>query len=405
MTDCLQRTINLTIISQHFHPSTAATAQLITDLASGLASKGYQVQVLTETPHNGDELSDLFIARSPFSGSGNINILLKSLNGLIFVVWSLFEFISRRRNNEVILVVSNPPFIAIVGLIVRLLLGVKYIFVLQDLFPRSAQLTGVLPARGPVSNAWVFVIQQVCKYSYKTIVLSHSMRSRCLSQFQLPSNQVTVIHNWAVEQALPIEKTRNPIARQWNVHTKFTIQYSGNFGRLHEIITLLETARILEAENFHFLFVGGGAKKSQICAYIQHYGLTNVSLHSYQDRSRLPYSLGACDVAAIGLIPGSEDTVAPSKFYGIISSGKPVLLLARHSTEIAELIIANECGIVLDPGDPVGVASSLRYLYRNPQILQRLSDNARKTYSEHFGFDKSLQAYHALISELYPSSQ
>jgi len=405
MSDCLQRTGNLTIISQHFHPSTAATAQLITDLATGLASKGHQVQVLTETPHSGEELTDLFIARSPFSGSANTNIFSKSLNGLIFVVWSLFKSITHSRTDEVILVVSNPPFIAIVGLIVRLLLGVKYIFVLQDLFPRSAQLTGVLPARGPVSNAWVFVIQQVCKYSYKTIVLSHSMRSRCLSQFQLPSNKVTVIHNWAVEQALPIEKDQNPIAREWSVNNTFTIQYSGNFGRLHEIITLLETARILEAENFHFLFVGGGAKRSQICEYIQYYKLTNVSLHPYQDRSRLPYSLGACDVAAIGLIPGSEDTVAPSKFYGIISSGKPVLLLARHSTEIAKLIKANECGIVLDPGDPVGVADSLRYLNHNPQILQRLSANARKTYSQHFGIDKSLQAYNALISELFQASE
>lgn len=405
MSDGLLRPSNLTIISQHFQPSTAATAQLITDLASGLAFKGHEVQVITATPNRGEDLPELHTFRSPYSFPENTNILSKSFNGLIFVVWSLFVSITRRRNNEVLLVLSNPPFIGIVGLIMRLLLRVKYVFVLQDIFPRSAQLTGVLPARGPVSNAWVFVIKQVCKYSHKTIVLSHAMRSRCLSQFQLPSNQVSVIHNWAVEQALPIVKTQNPIAREWNVNNTFTIQYSGNFGRLHEIITLLETARLLEAENFHFLFVGGGAKKAQICSYIQYYGLTNVSLHPYQDRSRLPFSLGACDVSAIGLIPGSEDTVAPSKLYGIISSGKPVLLLARHSTEIAQLIKANECGIVLDPGDPVGLAESLRYLIRNPEILQRLSVNARKTYSQYFGIDKSLHSYHVLISELNQISE
>lgn len=403
MNDPLERTGNLTIISQHFYPSTGATAQLITDLASGLAFKGHQVQVFTSTPGTSESPPDVFIARSPYSFSENVNILSKSLNGLIFVLWSLFFSITRRRTNEVFLLISNPPFIGVVGLIVRLLFGVKYIFLLQDLFPRSAQLTGVLPARGPVSSVWSFVIQLVCKYSHKTVVLSDSMRSRCLQQFQLPPNQVTVIHNWAVEQALPLDKTQNPIAREWKVNNTFTIQYSGNFGRLHEIITLLEAARILKSEKFHFLFVGGGAKRSQICAYIHYYGLTNVTLHPYQDRSRLPYSLGACDVSAIGLIPGSEDTVAPSKFYGIISSGKPVLLLARHTTDIAKLIKSNECGIVFDPGDPAGVADSLRHLRENPEILHQLSINAKKTYSLKFGFDKSIDAYHALISDLLKS--
>lgn len=395
------RTANLTIISQHFYPSTAATAQLITDLASGLASKGHQVQVLTSTPSASELLPDVIIARSPYSCPENVNILTKSLNGLIFLVWTLFFSIACRRTDEVFILISNPPFIGVVGLMARLLFGVKYIFVLQDLFPRSAQLTGVLPSMGPVSCGWAFLIQQVCKYSHKTVVLSNSMRARCLQQFQLAPNQVTVIHNWAVEQALPLEKTKNPIAREWNVNNIFTIQYSGNFGRLHEIITLLEVARILKGESFHFLFVGGGAKRTQICSYIHYYGLTNVTLHPYQSRSRLPYSLGACDVSAIGLIPGSEDTVAPSKFYGIISSGKPVLLLARHTSDIAKLIKDNECGIVFDPGDPVGVADSLRHLRANPEILQQLSINAKRTYTLHFGFEKSLEAYHALISDLF----
>lgn len=395
---------NLTIISQHFHPSTAATAQLTTDLASGLAFKGHRVQVYTATASTGSKLADISITRCPYTFTENINILSKSLNGLIFFAWSLFKLPTLRRDNQVLLLLSNPPFIGAVGLVANLLFGVKYLFVLQDLFPRSAQLTGVLPARGPVSSAWSFVIQQVCKYSFRTIVLSASMRSRCLKQFQLPSHKFTVIHNWAVEQALPLEKSQNPIACEWNVNKTFTIQYSGNFGRLHEIITLLEAARILANDDFHFLFVGGGAKTSQIRAYIQYYRLTNVTLYPYQERSRLPYSLGACDLSAIGLVAGSEDTVAPSKLYGIISSGKPVLLLASHTSDIATLIKENECGIVFDPGDPVGVAATLKYLRANPESLHQLSINAKKTYELHFGFDRSLEAYHALICDLLTTS-
>lgn len=387
----------ITIISQHFAPSTGATAQLITDLSYGLALKGHHIKVLTSTPSFEEPSSDIQVVRSPYSRREKSTILSKLLNGVGFAAWSVYELTRTSKPNEVILIISNPPFIGIVGLLARLLRGAKYIFVLQDLFPRSAELTGVLPAKGPLRNIWSLIIQTVCQYSYRTIVLSHAMRLRCLKDFKLQPQQLTVIHNWAVEKALPLAKKQNPIACEWKVDDLFTIQYSGNFGRLHEIITLLEAARIVAAEPIHFLFVGGGAKRSQICAYINYYNLKNVTLHPYQDRSVLPYSLGACDVSAIGLIPGSEDTVAPSKFYGIISSGKPVLLLARHTTDIAHLINENECGIVLDPGDPLGVANSLRDLSRNPEKLRRLATNAQKTYIEQFGKDKSIEDYHQLI--------
>lgn len=395
---------NITIVSQHFEPSTGATAQLITDLAHGLALKGHRIKVLTATPTLDKQISEIEVVRSPYARSETSNILSKLLNGVGFAAWSIYELTRTTQSKEILLIVSNPPFIGIVGLVLRLLRGVKYIFLLQDLFPRSAELTGVLPARGPVRNIWSFIIQRVCQYSQKTIVLSDAMRWRCLKEFKLQFSKVAVIHNWAIEKALPLAKNQNPIASQWNVEELFTIQYSGNFGRLHEIITLLEAARILATEQFHFLFVGGGAKISQISAYINHYKLTNVTLHPYQDRSILPYSLGACDISAIGLIPGSEDTVAPSKFYGIIASAKPVLLLARHTTDIAKLIIVNKCGIVLDPGDPVGVANALRDLRHNPAKLQCLATNAQKTYNEQFGMSKSIEEYHTLMLHLMKSS-
>ena len=404
MTDLSTETGNITILSQHSYPSSGATAQLVTDLAYGLASKGRNLKVVTSTPCLGHSPPDFNVIRSPFSRSDKVSVLLKAFDGVVFVFWSLIYLLHSSRKNDILLVVSNPPFIGIVALVLFLFRGTRYIFLLQDVFPRSAELTGVLPVGGPVSNSWSFLIQAICHYSCKTIVLSNAMRWRCIKSFHLKPSQVTVIHNWAVETALPLCKKENPLARAWQVQDLFTVQYSGNFGRLHEIITLLEAARILETEPFHFLFVGAGAKLPQISEYVHHFNLKNVSIYPYQDRSSLPYSLAACDLSAIGLIPGSEDTVAPSKFYGIISSGKPVLLLARHTSDIARLIVDNECGVVLDPGDPVGVADALRHLNCNPEIVTRFSENARQLYTHEFGKDKSIESYDKLISELGSSS-
>ena len=389
------------IITEHFQPSTGATAQLISDLAQGLVSKGHQITVFTSTSGLSSTIPGLRIFRCTVARKNGVSVFSKATTGFKFAVWSLFTLLSSASRDDVLLIVSNPPFIGIVGLLTKLLIGCKYIYLFQDLFPRSAQLTGVLPARGPVSDLWSLLLYKVCKESVKTIVLSEAMKDRCKKEFNLPEECLAVIHNWAVETALPVSKVENPVAHNWDVTNKLTIQYSGNFGRLHEIITLLEAARLLADEDFHFVFVGGGAKKNQIVQYVNNYSLTNVSIYPYQERTLLPYSLGACDISAIGLIPGSEDTVAPSKFYGIIASGKPVLLLARHTTDIAHLILDNKCGYVVDPGDPLGVVSRLRYIAKNPQIMAHQAANARTLYRRQFGIQKSLDMYHDILHTLH----
>lgn len=388
------------LVTEHFHPSTGATAQLISDLTDGLLNKGHHITVFTSTPGPSSTIPGLRIVRSSGVSKSSVSVFSKASSGLKFALWSLFSLLTYASRDDVLLIVSNPPFIGFVGVLVKLLKGSKYIYLFQDLFPRSAQLTGVLPSRGPVSYLWSLLLHKVCKDSEKTIVLSEAMKGRCQKEYKLPEEHLAVIHNWAVETALPIDKAQNPVAQDWQVTNKLTIQYSGNFGRLHEIITLLEAARILIDEDFHFLFVGGGAKENQIIQYINNYSLTNISLYPYQDRELLPYSLGASDISAIGLIPGSEDTVAPSKFYGIIASGKPVLLFARHTTEIARLIRDNNCGFVVDPGDPLEVVSSLRHVSKYPHVLADQAANSRALYNRLFGIQKSVDMYHDIIQAL-----
>ena len=388
------------IVTEHFQPSTGATAQLISDLAGGLLRKGHHITVLTSTPGPSSTTQGLRIFRSTHTSKSSVSLFYKASRGLRFTLWSLFSLSTYAGRDDVLLIVSNPPFIGVVGILNKILNGSKYIYLFQDLFPRSAQLTGVLPSRGPASYLWYLLLKKVCKDSAKTIVLSEAMKERCQKEYGLTEERLAVIHNWAVETALPLQKAQNPIAKDWQVTNKLTIQYSGNFGRLHEIITLLEAARLLVDEDFQFVFVGGGAKQNQIIQYIKQFSLTNISLYPYQERAALPYSLGATDISAIGLIPGSEDTVAPSKFYGIIASGKPVLLLARHTTDIARLIRDNHCGFVVDPGDPLAVVSCLRYVSKHPHVLAEQAVNSRALYNRLFGIQKSVDLYHDILQVL-----
>ena len=386
----------LIVLTEHFWPSTGATAQLVSDLVDDLIAQGYRLRVLTSTP--GPSSSRYPIHRFGSSSEGPVGIVGKLLDGLSFFLGSAYWLMRHSRRGQGLFIVSNPPFIGLVGPFLSLLKNSSYIFLFQDIFPRSATLTGVLPAKGPLSWLWRQLLALVLNRSQATVVLSSSMLSRCRVEFGANSRLVS-ISNWAVVPVSSVPKCSNPLAKKWAVDSVFTVQYSGNFGRLHDILTILEAARLLADQPIKFVFVGGGAKQPQIEAYCMSYGLANVILQPYQPRDQLSNSLSACDVSLVSHISGSEDTVAPSKLYGILASSRPVLLIASETCELARMIQNAGCGLVVQQGDVQGLMRSLLALQADPELLVGMSAQSRALYDAQFGRQRSTQAYLTLFQQ------
>ncbi|MBM5796594.1 MAG: glycosyltransferase family 4 protein [Cyanobacteria bacterium K_Offshore_0m_m2_072] len=389
----------LLLISEHFEPCTGATAQLMSDLARGLHQRGWQITVLTATP-GADLIFPVVRLNGPVRPGGvTPGVVGKALRGLRFLLGSLLWCLRRGRRGDGVLIVSNPPFIGLLGPLLRLWRGLPYVFIFQDLFPRSAVLSGVLPAAGPLALLWQGLMGQVCGRSSRTVVLSQAMEARLRRDLgrQLP---LTVIHNWAVERGAAIRRADSGFAAEHGYADRFSVQYSGNFGRLHDLLTLLEAARLLQQKPIQFVFIGGGAKQSQIEAYRSGFALSNVLQLPYQPRRRLPQSLASCDLAAIGLIPGAEDTVAPCKFYGILASGRPVLLIARRSCDLAQLVLNVGCGLVVEPGEAAELAEQLLLLSQQPDHVRAMGERSLALYQQRFGLERSLERYEAVLKEL-----
>lgn len=389
----------LLLISEHFEPGCGATAQLINDLAQGLHRRGWNITVVTATPGRELEFPVVRLNGPEDSDGARLGVMSKARRGLKFLLGSLLWCLCKARHDDVLLIVSNPPFIGMIGPLLLLTRKLPYVFIFQDLFPRSAVLSGVLPARGLRTSLWQAVMAQVCRYSRQTVVLSQAMEERLKRDVgsKLP---LTVIHNWAVERGAQIQRGKSDFAELHGYRDRFTVQYSGNFGRLHDLKTLLETARLLKHEPIQFVFIGDGAKASQIRVYQNSFRLTNVLRLPYQPRKMLPESLAACDFAAISLIPGAEDTIAPSKFYGILASGRPVLLIARQSCDLARVVQTAGCGLVVEPGEANELAQKLLEMSKQPERVMNMGKRSLDLYQQHFGFERSLARYETLLKTL-----
>lgn len=399
MTSNHKLSLRITILTEHFWPSTGATSQLITDLADDLSCSGINPLILTST--SGDNNRGAYqVMRLSSHIHDSVGILGKLVVGASFFFRSIAWLLFNNDNNDPMLIVSNPPFIGIAGLILKFLRRKRYLFLLQDVFPRSASLSGILPSRGPIFACWRFLIRQVIAHSDSTIVLSDSMLARCVAEFGY-QNKLITIPNWSIVPDMNIESRDNPVAKEWGVCHEFTVQYSGNFGRMHDVLTILEAARLLKQYPVKFLFVGGGAKASQITRYCSVYNLENVLLKDYQPRALLPQSLAACDVSIVSLIPGAEDTVAPSKLYGILSSRKPVILISSLNSEQANLIRDFQCGLVVEQGDVLSLVEAILKFQSDKARLKTSSENSYYAYTSQFGRTQSINKYVRLIRSTF----
>ena len=84
--------------------------------------------------------------------------------------------------------------------------------------------------------------------------------------------------------------------------------------------------------------------------------------------------------SSIGLIlqsKGGEDIIFPSKFFSILVSGQAVLAISSLESELAKIVLDNNCGWIVEPGDLVG----LHRVFQEIQIPEVLATKRINAYN------------------------
>lgn len=389
---------HIAIVTEFYPPASGATSQLIYDLAQALPSDILDITVLS--PYQSSTYGSVTVTKATLPLPYKLYSILpsKSLKGLYFCCSCLIFLLFSPQYSK-LLIVSNPPFAGIVGLILKLVRNTPYLFLFQDVFPKTAVLAGILPARGPLYTSWAYLIGLICSYSQAVLVLSPGMARELKVQYPFLQN-IKTLHNWAVEYSSHRNDMCNPYSTKWNTVDRLTLQYSGNFGKLHGMLTILEAARSTQHLPVNFLFVGDGPKKEQILAYIDSFGLTNAKLYPYVPRDDLKYSLGACTLGVISLIPGSQDLVSPSKLLGILASAKPVLLIADKNCALSRVINDYNLGFVIEPGDVTAFVELVAALIADPSQLTQIGLNSLRFYDQHCSKQSAVQLYSKYLADI-----
>jgi glycosyltransferase involved in cell wall biosynthesis len=379
--------IRLAILNQFFPPDFAPTGQLIEELAHQLGKQGVHVEVFTgqpgyafqcETAPLVEQIDRVRIRRSRTTRLWSKRIRGKTINGLIFCLRGALHLMRSVRRNDLFLVTSAPPFLPVLGWFAHLISRRPYICLIYDLYPDIAIQLGVVSHHHWVTRLWNAANRLVWQRAARLIVLSSSMKARIAQRYPDLEDKLVVIHNWAdPDWIVPSAKQDNWFAQEHQLVQKFTVLYSGNMGRCHDLKTVLNAAYELRHEPIQFVFIGDGAKRKECIEQVRNANLDNVRFLPYQDRQNLPYSLTACDLFLVSIDQGMEGLVVPSKLYSALAAGRPIAAVCETHSYLTELLQQARCGAAFTNGDALGLAQFIRQLSNSPDQVEQMGGAGR----------------------------
>lgn len=396
--------MRLLILNQFFYPDHSATSQLMTDLAESLVGRGFEVTTLSgRGRYNGggrlpprEEYRGVRVERAWATSFGKGFVVGRLADYFTFYLgaaWKLFVL----PRHDVVMALTTPPLIGLLALAVCRLKGMKLAALVQDVYPDVGVALGTFREGSLATRVLDRLNRIVLARANRTIVLGECMRERVAAKAGPGrADRIDVIHNWADgEKIRPLaEGEANAFVDEHGLADRFIVQFSGNFGRVNDFDTPLEAARILrDREDIVFLFVGDGAKAGEIKEYVRRHELRNVRLLPYQPRETLLYSLAAGNAHLVTLADGLAGLSVPSKTYGILAAGRPVLFVGDPRSDIARLVAEHRCGEVIPTGDAARLADVVLAWADDPEAAGLMGADARELFLQRFDRPHAVEAY------------
>jgi len=372
--------------------------ELIEDMAKewspSLLYSGYPHTTLTQ-----DNESIIFATGPRYDRQSTIKRISSWLH---FFIKSFFV-VGGQPKSALLFIVSNPPFLGLVGLFFKLDRKQKYVVLVYDVYPDVLIALGTI-ANGLIAKVWRFINRLTLERAAIVFTISRDMAELLEQSYDFrrtTAGMAVVIPNWAdVENIKPLNKMDNWFAIKHGQIGKTTILYSGNMGNTHDIESILAVAiKLRENDHIHFMFIGEGAKSSLVERSIREDCLTNITLLPYQPEDVLPFSLTAGDIGIVAYQPGTEGCIVPSKTYYYMSAGLVPLVFCRSETDLSRMVEENNCEIVVRSGDIDNLANAILRLSEDAALLSSYKLRSRSTAEQFFSrgntalFVKSIKKY------------
>lgn len=383
-------------VNRVYPPVGGATGELLRELAEGLASGGARVIVVTSRGPRRLRLPRRAVERGvevirvgglPFMRSSHV---LRALSYAGLYPRFMRE-VRRLGKVDVVISMTDPPqqFVAVTWASGR---ARRMIHWAQDVYPELAEELGVIKRGGFIAQSLRAISAGALRRQEDVVVVGRCMREKLIG-LGVNVRAIEVIPNWT--------SVRRPEAREvaamrehlgWG--DKFIALYSGNLGMAHDFETVMEAAKILQGSGVQMVFAGEGPRLKEVRRRMS--SVDGVTFLPSRPREELASFLASADVHLVTLRAELSGWAVPSKAYGIMAAGRPIVYVGPEDSEIARLVTESGAGIAVRNGDSRGMADVLGEL-KNDKNRLRMMEARCLGLADEFTFEKALLRWRSLL--------
>lgn len=378
------------------------------DLIPYIAERGYEIEIVVssveyragrERLESILDFDNVTIRRIP-AGFNQLDAAWKKIwVALSYMLGSTFLSLFGR-STDLNFFLTQPPFFQVLGRVLQLFRRQPYHCLVMDLYPDVAIHSGAIKKDSIIARFLSWVSRYALRKADRVIVIGRHMQE-LLENDGVETERIRMIPNWANEREVRrISDGENQLRKELELDEKFVCLYSGNLGVSHMFEDILDVIQQLkENDQIQFVFVGNGKRRRQVEDFREREDLSNITMLPFQPTERLSESLGLGDIHFVCLRNNFVGMVVPSKAYGAMAAGKPIVYQGDDRGEIARMIVESDAGHVVPDGNAEKLKVAIMKCFENRERLQQQSENAFRLSQEMYSREAALARYLAVFEE------
>lgn len=362
----------------YFWPDSPPYAEMLRDIASGMADAGHDVHVFSLKPSyrgavekDGSKeefLNGVSIRRGIAIRAKRSNKVVRVLNAIIYCL-TLFFWVLRVRPDVVTAATFPPVLAAWAASLAARLCNAKLVYHMQDIHPEVSKYSGGAFGSGLAYYVLRVLDNQTLRRASTIVVLSKDME-QTLQERGLGRLPIQVINNLSLRTDATVE----PMSEYVKAPGRKRIVFAGNLGRFQNLPLLAEgVAGCFESNpDVELMFLGDGEVEIELK---EMWGTNRqVIFAPFMPFNQAKSLIEEADIGLVSLASNIYRVSYPSKMLTYLSLAVPVLVIVESDSELAKETVSSRLGEVpseLTAGSiTIAVKSLLDDLNRKEAILE-----------------------------------